>query len=238
MFGVLKGLLQLPGRVLLKQPSRCKLDATNMYDQLKFQFNEENLCRAKDLLSSYGEKEKRGALLPLLDLAQRQYGWLTITAIKTVADMLKVDHFEVWEVANYYTMFRLRPEGKFRLTVCTSTPCFLRGSDAILNTCKQFLNLNENETSSDMQFTLKTACCYGACVNAPVLGINDNIYEDLTVPELETILCGLREDCIAPAGPRSGRFCSEPLSGPTTLLIEPPPAGYGMQELCKPKKKC
>ncbi|XP_060654412.1 NADH-quinone oxidoreductase subunit E [Drosophila nasuta] len=236
MFGIVKGLLQLPGRVLLKQPNRCKLDASNMYDKLKFEFTEQNLCRAKDLLSNYPEKEQRGALLPLLDLAQRQYGWLPITAIKAVADMIKVDHFEAWEVAYYYTMFRQHPEGKYRLTVCTSTPCYLRGGDVILNTCKEVLQLKENETSSDMQFTLKTACCYGACVNAPVLGINDDIYEDLTVSELECILDNLKQDVIPPAGPRSGRFCSEPISGPTTLLIEPPPAGFGMQELCKPKK--
>ncbi|KAH8365902.1 hypothetical protein KR093_007105 [Drosophila rubida] len=238
MYGIVKGLLQLPGRVLLKQPARWKLDTTNMYDKLKFEFTEQNLCRAKEMLTNYGEKEQRGALLPLLDLAQRQYGWLPITAIKAVADMLKVDHFEAFEVASFYTMFRMRPEGKFRLMVCTSTPCFLRGSDVVLNTCKEVLNLNENETSSDMQFTLRTVCCYGACANAPVLGVNDDIYEDLTVPAVEDILSCLKNDVIPPAGPRAGRFCSEPVSGPTTLLCPPTPPGYCMQELCKPKKKC
>jgi len=237
MYGIVKGLLQLPCRVLQTPPTRFKLDAKNMYDKLKFEFTEENLCRAQTILGNVGETELRGALLPLLDLAQRQYGWLPITAITAVANMLKIEPFEAWDVANYYTMFNLRPIGKFHLTVCNSTPCFLRGSDVILNTCKQVLQLKEGETSKDMQFTLTTGCCKGACVNAPVLVVNDDIYEDLTVPDLEQILCDLKADVVPPAGPRSGRFSSEPQSGPTTLLSEPPPAGFGMQDICKNKNK-
>ncbi|XP_064544398.1 NADH-quinone oxidoreductase subunit E [Drosophila montana] len=245
MYANLLRLYQLPRLVLHAQPSRVicatppryKIDACNVYDKLKFEFSEENKCRAKELLGAYPEKELRGALLPLLDLAQRQHGWLPITAIQAVAEMLKIEPFAVWEVANFYTMFNLRPIGKYRVKVCMTTPCQLRGCADVMRVCEKTLELKDGETSKDMEFTLNATYCMGACVNGPVISVNDDLYEDLNVDETEKILCELKDGNIPPPGPRSGRFASEPITGPTSLLMPAPHAGFGMQELCKPKTK-
>ncbi|ALC44959.1 CG6485 [Drosophila busckii] len=214
-----------------------------MYKKLEFEFNDENKCRAKEVLSMFPEKEIRGAVIPILDLAQRQHGWLPITAIHKVAEMLKMEPFVVWEVANFYTMFKLKPQGKYCLKVCTTTPCFLRGSDELLQQCKSTLKLENNETSKDMQFTLTEWSCLGACVNAPILQVNDDLYEDLDAASLAEILKALQADRIPPPGPRGGRYASEPSGGLTSLNSEPPPAGFGMQNICKQldkdkKKEC
>ncbi|TDG52987.1 hypothetical protein AWZ03_000530 [Drosophila navojoa] len=246
MFANLLRLYQLPRLVLQAPPIRAlsaseprfKLDACNMYEKLKFEFDEENKKRAEFLISTYPEPERRGALLPLLDLAQRQHGWLPITAIQAVAEMLKLEPFVVWEVANFYTMFNLRPIGMFRLKVCMTTPCRLRGSDDIWRTCENALKLKDGETSKDMQFTLTATYCMGACVNGPVIAVNDDLYEDLDVPETEKLLSELKSGIMPPAGPRRDRFASEPRSGLTSLLTEPPSAGFGMQELSPKAKPC
>ncbi|KAH8398815.1 hypothetical protein KR222_007965 [Zaprionus bogoriensis] len=232
----LQVLRSQPNRVIWSTPPRCaddSLDVECLNLKLKFRFSEENMSRAGDLLGCYPEEERRGALLPLLDLAQRQYGWLPISAMATVAEMLKMETFEVWQVANFYSMFNLSPVGKFHLKVCSSTPCQLRGGDEILKTCEHVVGLKAGETSADMKFTLRSVCCMGACVNAPVMLVNDDIYEDLTVLDTEQILCALKEGVMLEAGPRDGRLASEPKGGATTLLIEPPPAGFGMQEIRK-----
>ncbi|XP_034656381.1 NADH-quinone oxidoreductase subunit E [Drosophila subobscura] len=239
MFGLLagRGFLTLP-RAGLLGPRRTKLDAGNMYDKMKFEFTKENQARIASMLTWYPAEERRGALLPLLDIAQRQHGWLPITAVVAVAELLKIDPMKAYETAKYYTMFYMKPRGKFVVSVCTSTPCYLRGGDELLKACSKMLRLQPGETSKDMQFTLKGDYCLGACVNAPVASVNDDLYEDLTEVSFESILSDLKCGRVPPAGPCSGRCSSEPIDGQTTLLMEPPPAGYGMRDLDDPGKKC
>ncbi|KAH9638569.1 hypothetical protein HF086_000970 [Spodoptera exigua] len=163
---------------------------------IPFEFSEANKKRVEALLGIYPEGHKRGAMIPLLDLAQRQSGgWLPISAMHKVAEILNLPRMRVYEVATFYTMFIRRPIGKYHIQVCTTTPCWLRGSDAILKA-----------------LTESTQChveCLGACVNAPMIQVNDDYYLALH---------------------RSGRFASEPLGGLTCLTEEPTGPGYGLQD--------
>jgi len=217
-----------------------QMDACAMRDMLKFEFSEDNQRRVKALLAWYPEAEWKGALIPLLDIAQRQQGWLSISAVQAVAEILKVDPMKAFEAAQFYTMFFMKPRGKYVVSVCTSTPCKLRGGDEIFEACKKALNLVHGQTTPDMQFTLKEDYCMGACVNAPVLAVNDDMYEDLDEKSLADILAKLRKDKLPPAGPQNGRCACEPKGGPTTLKTPPPPPGFMMQDLPDPKtkKKC
>ncbi|EDW41859.1 NADH-quinone oxidoreductase subunit E [Drosophila sechellia] len=213
------------------------VNATEIRKTLKFEFSKDNQRRVKALLAWYPQAEWKGALLPLLDIAQRQQGWLSISAVQAVAENIKIDPMEAFEAAQFYTMFFMKPRGKYVVSVCTSTPCKLRGGDEIFEACKKTLNLEHGQTTPDMQFTLKEDYCMGACVNAPVLAVNDDMYEDLDEKSLANILADLRNDKLPPAGPRNGRFASEPKGGLTTLKIPPPPPGFMMQKLPDPKKK-
>ncbi|XP_017010828.2 probable NADH dehydrogenase [ubiquinone] flavoprotein 2, mitochondrial [Drosophila takahashii] len=216
-----------------------KMDACEMREKLKFEFSADNQRRVKALLAWYPEAEWKGALLPLLDIAQRQQGWLSISAVHAVAETIKIDPMKAYEAAQFYTMFFMKPRGKYVVSVCTSTPCKLRGGDEIFEACKKSLNLEHGQTTPDMQFTLKEDYCMGACVNAPVLAVNDDMYEDLDEKSLGDILAALRSDRLPPAGPQNGRFASEPKGGPTTLKTQPPPPGFKMQDLPDPRtKKC
>ncbi|XP_066250755.1 probable NADH dehydrogenase [ubiquinone] flavoprotein 2, mitochondrial [Euwallacea similis] len=196
---------------------------------IPFEFNEGNKKRAEAILAIYPEGHKRSALIPLLDLAQRQYGWLPISAMHYVADMLNLPKMRVYEVATFYTMFMRKPTGKYHIQVCTTTPCWLRGSDQVMDAIKKNLNLHVGETSKDMMFTISEVECLGACVNAPMVAINDDYYEDLTVQDTEEILNDLKAGRKPKPGPRSGRFASEPLGEPTSLKGEPPAAGFGVR---------
>lgn len=211
--------------------SVSKMDARVMRDKLKFEFSAKNQRRVKALLAWYPEAEWKGALLPLLDIAQRQQGWLSISAVQAVAEIIRIEPMQAFEAATFYTMFVMKPRGKYVVSVCTSTPCQLRGADKILDTCKQTLKLEPGQTSPDMQFTLKEDYCQGACVNAPVMAVNDDMYEDLDDQSLCKILADLGNDKPPQAGPQNGRCASEPRGGPTTLKIEPPPPGFMMQDL-------
>ncbi|XP_017095941.2 NADH-quinone oxidoreductase subunit E [Drosophila bipectinata] len=213
----------------------AKLDSCQMRETLEFKFTEENKRRVKALLVWYPEAEWKGALIPLLDIAQRQQGWLSISAVKAVADIIKIDPMKAYEAAQFYTMFFMKPRGKYVIRVCTSTPCKLRGGDDIYAVCEKILKVKHGETSPDMQFTLKDDYCMGACVNAPVLSVNDDFYEDLDEKTTIQILEDLKNDKLPPAGPRNGRYSCEPKGGLTSLKEPPPPAGFMMQEL--PKKK-
>lgn len=115
-------------------------------------------------------------MIPLLDLAQRQHGWLPLSAMHKVAEILNLPRMRVYEVATFYTMFMRKPTGKYHVQICTTTPCWLRGSDEILETIKKNLKLEVGETSEDRMFTLSEVECLGACVNAPMVQINDDYY--------------------------------------------------------------
>jgi NADH-quinone oxidoreductase subunit E len=155
----------------------------------KFEFNSENLKRAKNIISKYPKGREASAVLPLLDLAQRQNGgWLAKQSIEYVAEMLSMPYIRTMEVASFYTMFNLKPVGKYHVQVCGTTPCMLRGAEDIMQKCKKTLGISKGETSEDGMFTLSEVECLGACVDAPVVQINDDYYENLTPESLEEIL--------------------------------------------------
>ena len=184
----------------------------------KFQFNSENIKAIDGILLKYPESWKASAVMPLLDLAQRQSdGWLPRVAMDCVADMLSMPRIRVYEVATFYTMYNLSPIGKYHVQVCTNLPCWLRGSDAIVVSCKKKLGIGLGETSEDKLFTLTEVECLGACVNAPMMQINDDFYEDLDSNSTETILTVLATGRKVKTGSQIGRFTCEPIDGLTAL---------------------
>src|SRR5690348_7059330 len=140
-----------------------------------------------------------------------------------VADLLGMPRIRVYEVATFYTMFNLRPVGRWFLQACTTTPCWLRGSDAVVAACERKLGIGIGETTKDGLFTLVEVECLGACVNAPILQVNDDYYEDLDGPRTEVLLDALREGEPPPKGSVIGRGGSAPLAGKTTLTEPPEP---------------
>ncbi|XP_014250833.1 probable NADH dehydrogenase [ubiquinone] flavoprotein 2, mitochondrial isoform X2 [Cimex lectularius] len=200
---------------------------------VKFKFNEENCKRVDAILAIYPEGHKRAAMIPLLDLAQRQHGWLPISAMHEVADILNLPKMRVYEVATFYTMFMRKPTGKYHVQVCTTTPCWLRGSDEILDAIKKELGIDVGETTNDMKFTLSEVECLGACVNAPMIQVNDDYFEDLTVKDTVDIMNDLKADKRPKPGPRNGRFAAEPAGGLTSLTSEPPGPGFKLQDALK-----
>jgi NADH-quinone oxidoreductase E subunit len=183
-----------------------------------FEFTAENLEKAKYHIAKYPPGRQASAVLPLLDLAQRQSGnWLPKAAMDYVGEMLDMAPIRVYEVATFYTMFNLRPVGRWFLQACTTTPCWLRGSDDILVACKKKLGITPGHTSEDGQFTLVEVECLGACVNAPILQVNDDFYEDLDGASTEALLDALASDRPPPVGSVAGRQGSMPATGQTTL---------------------
>jgi NADH-quinone oxidoreductase E subunit len=187
-----------------------------------FEFTAENLDKAKYHIAKYPAGRQASAVLPLLDLAQRQSGnWLPKAAMDKIAEMLDMAPIRVYEVATFYTMFNLRPVGKWFLQACTTTPCWLRGSDEIVAACRKKLGVEVGQTSADGQFTLVEVECLGACVNAPILQVNDDFYEDLDGPATEALLDALAAGTQPPIGSVTGRQGSMPKTGATTLTEVP-----------------
>jgi len=183
-----------------------------------FAFSEENAARAREIIARYPPGRQASAVLPLLDLAQRQCdGWLPRAALDAVAEMLEMPPIRVYEVATFYTMFRLRKQGRHVVEICTTTPCWLRGSDDILAACREIMGIDVGETDADGVFTLLEAECLGACVNAPMMQIGDDYYEDLDRESTKRILEALRRGETPKSGPQSGRHSSEPTGGLTSL---------------------
>ena len=183
-----------------------------------FEFTPENLERAKGHIAKYPPGRQASAVLPLLWITQEQHGWLPRAAMDHVAGMLGMAPIRVYEVATFYTMFNLRPVGRYLLQACTTTPCWLRGSDEVVRVCEQKLGIGVGGTTKDGLFTLVEVECLGACVNAPILQDNDDFYEDLDGPATEALLDALREGNPPPHGSLAGRRGSEPVGGRTTLL--------------------
>ena len=181
-----------------------------------FAFTPENLASARAHVAKYPEGRQASAVLPLLDLAQRQNGgWLPRAAMDHVAGLLGMAPIRVYEVASFYTMFNLRPVGRYLLQACTTTPCWLRGSDAVVAACERKLGIGVGGTTADGLFTLIEVECLGACVNAPILQINDDFYEDLDGPATERLLDAVRRGAAPPPGSVIGRRGSEPFGGST-----------------------
>ena len=189
-----------------------------------FEFTPDNLDRAKAHIAKYPPGRQQSAILPLLDLAQRQSGgWLPMAAMHHVADLLRMPRIRVYEVATFYTMFNLRPVGRYLLQACTTTPCWLRGSDAVVAACERKLGIGVGGTTADGLFTLVEVECLGACVNAPILQVNDDFYEDLDGPLTEALLDALRAGEKPPVGSVVGRRGSAPIGGKTALIEVPEP---------------
>jgi NADH-quinone oxidoreductase E subunit len=189
-----------------------------------FEFTPENLERAKAHIAKYPPGRQQSAVLPLLDLAQRQSaGWLPQAAMHHVAEILGMPRIRVYEVATFYTMFNLRPVGRYLLQACTTTPCWLRGSDAVVGACEKKLGIGIGGTTADGLFTLVEVECLGACVNAPILQVNDDFYEDLDGPSTEALLDAFRAGKPPPVGSLNGRRGSAPAAGKTTLTEPPEP---------------
>lgn len=183
-----------------------------------FEFTPENLARAKEYMAKYPPGRQASAVLPLLWIAQEQHGgWLPRSAMDHVARILDMAPIRVYEVGTFYTMFNLRPVGRYLLQACTTTPCWLRGSDEVVRACERKLGIDVGDTTPDGLFTLVEVECLGACVNAPILQVNDDFYEDLDGPATEKLLDGLRDGTAPPPGSVIGRQGSEPLTGRTTL---------------------
>jgi NADH-quinone oxidoreductase subunit E len=183
-----------------------------------FGFTPENSARARAHIAKYPEGRQASAVLPLLDLAQRQHGgWLPRAAMDHVAALLGMAPIRVYEVASFYTMFNLRPVGRYLLQACTTTPCWLRGSDTVVAVCEKKLGIGIGGTTADGLFTLVEVECLGACVNAPILQVNDDFYEDLDGPATERLLDALHRGEAPIPGSVVGRHGSEPVGGRTTL---------------------
>ena len=194
---------------------------SNANQPASFAFTAENLDKAKKIIARYPEGRQASAVMPLLDLAQRQHdGWLPTAAMNYVADMIGVPHIRAYEVATFYTMYNLAPIGKHLIQVCTTTPCWLRGSGAIMDACQKHLGIKTGETTPDGQFTLREVECLGACVNAPLAWIGDDYYEDLTPETATRLLDDLKAGRAVTSGSQSGRQTSAPAGGPTTLLTK------------------
>ncbi|WP_416441595.1 NADH-quinone oxidoreductase subunit NuoE [Phnomibacter sp. MR] len=155
------------------------------------QFSQENLAKVEEIIARYPAERQKSALMPLLHLAQEQWGWLSAETMDYVAGLLKLEPIEVYEVATFYTMYNLKPVGKHVFEVCHTGPCMLRGSDDILAYLKEKLGIGVGETTADGLFTLKTAECLGACGYAPMMQMGKYYKEHLTKEKIDRII----EEC-------------------------------------------
>ena len=187
-----------------------------------FDFTPENLAWARDILKIYPERKLASAVIPILWRAQEQNGgWVTRAAIEYVAKLLDMSFIRVYEIATFYTMFQLAPVGrKAHVQVCGTTPCMLRGAEDLINVCRRRINNEPHGLSADANFSWEEVECLGACVNAPMVQIWKDTYEDLTPEILERILDDLATGKEVKPGPQNGRQLSAPL-GPLTSLSDP-----------------
>ena len=190
----------------------------NTKDQFDFSFSKEAEKEILEIFKKYPPGRKASAVMPLLDLAQREAGgWLPISALEAVAEKVGLAYMRVLEIASFYTMYNLNPVGKWHLQICGTTPCWLRGSDDILKAIYDTLKIKPNETSKNGEFTLTPVECLGACVNAPILQVNDDFYEDLNYNSTKKLIEGLKKDKKPNYGSIKDRK-SEPENGATVLL--------------------
>lgn len=176
-----------------------------------FVFTAENKENADKIISKYPEGRQQSAVIALLYLAQNQNsGWVPLAAMDYIADYLKMPKITVYEVASFYTMFNLKPVGKYHIQLCGTTPCWLRGSDELKNLCKKKLKIGVGETTEDGIFTLSEVECLGACANAPAVQINEDYFEDLDPKNFAEILDILARGEKPKLGSQIGRKCSAP----------------------------
>ena len=185
----------------------------------KFEFNGRNIELAKKMINNYPKGKQQSAVMSLLYLAQRQNNnWIPLAAMKYIAKFLNMPYIKVYEVATFYSMYNLSPVGKFFYQVCTTTPCMLRGAYKLVDVCKKKISNKENEISNDGNSSWMEVECLGACINAPMIQINDEYYEDLDEKKLENIIEQTMKGKTPKPGSYRGRVNSEPENNRTTLV--------------------
>jgi len=176
-----------------------------------FEFTSENLMIAKKIIKNYPEGKQQSAVMTLLYIAQRQNdNWVTLAAIKYIAKFLDIPYIKVYEVATFYTMYNLAPVGKYFIQVCTTTPCMIRGAYKLVEACKERISKDENELSKNEICSWKEVECLGACVNAPMIQINDDYYEDLNKEKIYKII----DKILNNEKPKPGSYRSRTNLGP------------------------
>jgi NADH-quinone oxidoreductase E subunit len=176
-----------------------------------FQFTPQNQSEVKKIIAKYPSGKQKSAVMPLLDLAQRQNdNFISKDIIEHIAELLELAPIQVYEVASFYSMYNLKPVGKYLIQVCGTTPCMLRGAEDLIRVCKEQLGIDREETSEDKLFTLKEVECLGACTNAPMVQINDDYYEDLSPAIFTKLLNDLKAGKPVKIGSQTGRISSEP----------------------------
>jgi NADH-quinone oxidoreductase E subunit len=177
----------------------------------EFEFSNENLKKAEEILKKYPEKNRKSAVMPFLYLAQKQNNnWIPLVALKYIANYLSMPYISVYEIATFYSMYNLAPVGKHFVQVCTTTPCLIRGADKIVKLCKEKISSNENTLSKDGTCSWMEVECLGACVNAPMIQINDHYFEDLDEKSTIEILDSLIKDKPLRPGSYRGRQSTAP----------------------------
>ncbi|MDN6040436.1 MAG: NAD(P)H-dependent oxidoreductase subunit E [Acetobacter orientalis] len=201
-----------------------------------FTFDADSEREIEEVLTKYPAARKASAVMPLLYIAQRQMGrqtgsaWIPLVAMDDIAARLDIAAIRVYEVASFYTMFNTQPIGRYHLQVCTTTPCWLRGSDDVTSACKKATGISAfGETSQDGLFTLTQVECLGACSNAPILQVDDDFYEDMDGPRTEALIAALRVGQHPKPGPSIDRAGSAPEGGRKTLLETTAPAPSGTE---------
>ena len=176
-----------------------------------FKFTNENLSIAESVLKKYPKKNKKSAIMPLLYLAQKQnQNWIPLSAMKYLAKYLSIPYINVYEVATFYTMYNLAPVGKYFVQVCTTSPCLIRGADKLVKVCKKRISEKEGELSKDGLCSWIEVECLGACVNAPMMQINNDYYEDLDEKNTIEIINSLIIDKPIKPGSFRGRKNTSP----------------------------
>ena len=185
----------------------------------EFEFNKKNLEEVQKIIRNYPDGKQQSAVMPLLYLAQKQNdNWIPLIAMKYIARLLNMPYIKVYEVATFYSMYNLSPVGKFFIQVCTTTPCMIRGAYDIVNACKEKISDKEKELSKDKTCSWMEVECLGACINAPMMQINDDYYEDLDKEKTEKIINQIKNGEKPIPGSYRGRKNSEPENNRKTLL--------------------
>ncbi len=184
-----------------------------------FEFNEENLKIANDIIKNYPDGKQQSAVMSFLYLAQRQNNnWIPLVAMKYIAKLLNMPYIKVYEVATFYSMYNLSPVGKYFIQVCTTTPCMIRGAYKLVEACKEKISKNQNKLSKDGKCSWVEVECLGACVNAPMMQINEDYFEDLDKEKTSKIFDKMLNDENIEPGSYRGRVNSEPENNRKTLM--------------------
>ena len=185
----------------------------------KFEFSSASIELANNIIRKYPEGKQKSAVMALLYIAQKQNNnWIPLAAMKYIAKFLDMPYIKVYEVATFYSMYNLSPVGKYFVQVCTTTPCMIRGANKLVEACKEKISKNESELLNDKNCSWMEVECLGACVNAPMMQINDEYFEDLNKEKTLKILDKIQKDKMPKPGSYRGRISNEPENNRKTLM--------------------